>query len=540
MNIIDRTIAAISPKWAVQRTAARRTLDILNYGYSEGGASGRKKSMRGWQTTAAGPKDDVDLNLSTLRARSRSLYMTAPIATAALKTNRTNVIGPGLRLKSRIDTDLLRMTPEEADKWERQVEREFNLWASKKQNCDALRLNDFYDMQGIAFLGTLMNGDAFALFKQSQPTPWMPYPLRIHLVEADRISTPWQDLTVAGTVEGKNKDNGNMITSGVEYDSTGAVVAYWICNLYPITTGLEAAKPRKWERIEAFGANTGRPNTLHIAEFERAEQRRGVPYLAPVIESLKQITRYTEAELMAAVISGMFTVFIKSNGPASDQPLGSMIPAQDQNTANNDQADYEMGTGAVNVLNPGEEIQIANPGRPNGNFDMFVNSLSKYIGSALDVPVELLLKSFQSSYSASRAALLEAWKMFRSRRQWMAKEFCQPIYEEWLSYAIASGRIKAPGYFLDPTIQQAWAKAEWHGPAPGQIDPSKEVEAAGKRIALGISTRERETIELVGGDFDQNVKQLAREKELMDQAGLSQDIPAQSPKASGEGGDYQQ
>lgn len=537
MNIIDKTIAAISPRWAVQRAASRRTLEILDSGYSEGGASGRKKSMKGWQTYPSGPKDDIDMNLATLRARTRDLYMNSPIATAALKTNRTNVIGPGLRLRARIDADFLGLDPDEADRWERLVEREFAVWSESKF-CDAMRMSDFYDMQKIAFLGCLMNGDSFALFKQEKPTTWMPYALRLQLIEADRVSTPWQDLTVAGTIEGKNKDNGNFITSGVEYDSNGTTVAYWICNLYPITTGLEASKPRKWERIVAFGSSTGRPNILHLAEFERAEQRRGVPYLAPVIEALKQITRYTEAELMAAVIAGMFTVFIKSNGPSSDIPFGSMIPDQDQSQTAQEPTDYQMAPGAVNVLNPGEDVEIANPGRPNGNFEMFVNSLCRYVGSALEIPQELLLKSFQSSYSASRAALLEAWKMFRARRNWMAKEFCQPVYEEWLSSAVASGRVKAPGYFLDPAIRRAWSKSEWHGPAPGQLDPLKEVDAAGKRIELGVSTRERETIELVGGDFDQNLKQLAREKTLMEQAGISPAIPAQSAPLK-EGGDNQ-
>jgi lambda family phage portal protein len=526
MNIIDRTIAFFDPEKALRRTAARKTLEIVNSGYSEGGASGRKKSMRGWQALPGSPKDDVDMNLGTLRSRSRDLFMNSPIATAALKTSKTNVIGPGLRLKSRIDADRLGLTDEEADLWERQVEREFSLWASKK-HCDALRMNDFYDLQSLAFLGCLMNGDAFAVFKRAKSQPWLPYRLQLHLIEADRVSTPWSNVTLTGNIEGRNPDNGNWITSGVEYDSDGATVAYWICNVYPIVTGLDATKPRKWTRIEAYGANTGRPNILHLAEFERAEQRRGVPYLAPVIESLKQITRYTEAELMAAVISAFFTVFIKSEGPSSEIPLGSMIPEQQQ-VAADDPTTYELGPGAVNVLQPGEDVQIANPSRPNAGFEGFVGALSRYIGAALEIPQELLQKSFQSSYSASRAALLEAWKMFRTRRQWMAKEFCQPVYEEWLSEAVASGRIRAPGFFADPAIRQAWCGAEWNGPAPGQVDPLKEVLAAGKRVEFGLSTRERETIELVGGDFDRNIKQLAREKQLMDEAGLSPAVSSTS------------
>ncbi|GEA17750.1 phage portal protein [Moorella sp. E306M] len=517
MNLIDRTIAYFSPQAAVRRIAARKMLQILAAGYSEGGASTKKKSMRGWTAAAGSPKDDIDLNLNTLRARSRDLFMNTPLGAAALKTPKTNVIGPGLRLKARIDAEYLGLTEEQADAWERQVEREFALWAESKY-CDALRISDFYDLQGIAFLGCLMNGDAFVLFKRNQPTAWMPYTLRLHLIEADRVSTPWANVLL-GSIEGVNPENGNQIISGVEIDDKGMVVAYWICNSYPITTGLDAAKRKEWVRVEAYGSETGRPNVLHLMDAERAEQRRGVPYLAPVIESLKQLTRYTEAELMAAVIAGMFTVFIKSQGPSSDMPLGSMIP-DDQKIAADDQTVYELGVGAINVLNPGEDIEVADPKRPNSSFDAFVNALCRHIGAALEIPQELLQKSFQSSYSASRAALLEAWKMFRTRRSWIAKDFCQPVYEEWLAEAVAIGRIRAPGFFSDPAIRRAWSSAEWNGPAPGQVDPLKEVQAAGERIKLGLSTRERETIEITGGDFDRNIKQLARETTQMQQAGI--------------------
>jgi lambda family phage portal protein len=517
MNFIDRTIAYFSPQRAVRRMAARRVLEIVNSGYDEGGASTRKKSMRGWTAVAGSPKEDIDLNLNTLRARSRDLYMNSPLGSAALKTPKTNVIGPGLRLKSRIDAEFLGISEEEADAWERQVEREFALWAESK-HCDALRLNDFYDMQAIAFLGCLMNGDAFCIFKRAKRETWMPYTLRLHLIEADRVSTPWTNATL-GNIEGKNSENGNQIISGVETDSQGATVAYWVCNVYPQSSGLDSMKKKEWVRIEAYGKETGRPNILHLMEAERAEQRRGVPYLAPVIEALKQLTRYTEAELMAAVIAGFYTVFVKSEGPSSDMPLSSMYPREEQ-VASDDPTVYELGPGAVNVLNPGETIEIANPGRPNSQFDGFVNALTRYIGAALEIPQELLQKAFNKSYSAARAALLEAWKMFRTRRAWMAKEFCQPVYEEWLAEAVAIGRIQAPGFFTDPAIRRAWSGAEWNGPTPGQIDPLKEVQAAEKRIELGLSTRERETIEITGGDFDRNIKQLSRENKQMQDAGF--------------------
>ena len=81
-----------------------------------------------------------------------------------------------------------------------------------------------------------------------------------------------------------------------------------------------------------------------------------------------------------------------------------------------------------------------------------------------------------------------------------------------LAEAIARGRIQAPGYFEDPAKRAAWGSSEWNGPTPGQVDPLKEANAAVVRIKNGLSTRERETMELTGGDYDRNIKQLKREK----------------------------
>ena len=530
LNVIDKIVAFVSPEKAMRRIAARKVMKTLNSGYSEGGASSSKKSMRGWKSRSASPEEDIDLNLFMLRNRCRDLFMNAPLGRAGIITTRTNVVGSGLKLKSRIDFKYLGLTEEQADEWEQTVEREFSLWA-ESIHCDALKLNDFYELQQLALLSWLQSGDCFALLKQDKLLPFMPYGLRIHLLEADRISTPNTLSNVISdglfTIEGIS-ENGNRVISGVEIDSGGAVVAYHIASRYPqsfyIMNNLASLT---WSRVEAFGKLTGRRNVLHLMESERPEQRRGVPFLAPVIEPLKQLTRYTEAELMAAVVTGMFTVFVKSEGPSSEMPLGEMAP-EAQQVAQGDPTAYELGNGAINVLQPGESIEMANPGRPNTAFDGFVNSLCRYVGAALEIPQELLQKSFQSSYSAARAALLEAWKMFKMRRNWMANDFCQPIYEEWLTQAVAIGRIKAPKFFNDPIIKKAWCSAEWNGPAAGQLDPVKEANAAKLRVENGFSTREQETMEINGGNFDRNIQQAKREQKLMKEVGLSEQTKQQS------------
>ena len=127
----------------------------------------------------------------------------------------------------------------------------------------------------------------------------------------------------------------------------------------------------------------------------------------------------------------------------------------------------------------------------------------------------MLVKRFNASYTASKGALEEAWKMFNMYRDWLATDFCQPVYEEWLTEAVAKGRIKAPGFFTDAVIRKAYCTAKWNGPAKGMLDPVKEVTAAEKRVQNGFSTRSDETMQMTGSGYYSNVEQLKHEeKEL--------------------------
>lgn len=506
---IERSKAQI----AQSKAQANVMKSFSNSGYSEGGASRRKKSLKGWDSTSRSPLEDIDFNLDILRQRSRSLYMSAPIATSAIKTQRTNVIGSGLKLKCKIDYDFLGITKEQAEKWEKNAEREFELWAESVW-CDTQRLNNFYELQQLALMSWLINGDGFAVIKHGEAKTWMPYSTRLHLIEGDRICNPNTFATIGSQQTISKSDTGNRIYNGIEIDKDGAVVAYHVCNQYPNSNVQNETK--KWQRVEAFGKLTGEPNILHLMESERCEQYRGVPFLAPVIETLKQITRYTEAELMAAVVQSFFTAFIKVETPKNEMPFSDIIPSDEK--METDANSYELGAGTINVLGPNEDVVFGDPTRPSSGFDPFVTAMTKHIGAALEIPSELLTKSFMASYSASRAALLEAWKAFRMRRTWFANDFCQPVYELFLSEAVALGRINAPGYFNDPSIKKAWCKANWNGPAPGQIDPVKEVNAATLRVEQGFSTREKETIELTGGNWDENIIQIKRENQLLNDA----------------------
>lgn len=509
MNWIDKTVAYISPSKGLARERDRMMLKVMNKGYDNHGASTRKSSMAGWVTQSGSVIEDIEKNIPKLRERSRDLFMGAPLATGALKTMRTNVIGSGLRLNAQVDADYLGLTIEEADAWETNVEREFNLWA-ESIHCDLQRMNNFYQIQGLAFLSWLMSGDAFCLLPIKQ-RPGMPYDLRIQLIEADRVNSPSENYVISGNPK---------VMNGVEIDEDGEVIAYHISEGHPNQLGMSSSNR---VRIAKFGPATGRPNILHLIEMERPEQRRGVPLLAPVIETMKQLARYSDAELMAAVVNALYSVFITSESDSETDGFSS-IPFDDELDAENEST-IELGPGTVHFLGENEKIQEASPKRPTANFDSFVTSMCRQIGAAIEIPYEVLLKNFTSSYSASRGALLEAWKMFKMRRQWMAEGFCQPIYEEFLSEAIAKGRIDAPGFFLDPMIRKAYCGAEWNGPSQGQLDPLKEVNAAEKRVNNGFTTRSAETVALGGGDWFRNHSLRVREEQARRDASMASGVP---------------
>ena len=178
-----------------------------------------------------------------------------------------------------------------------------------------------------------------------------------------------------------------------------------------------------------------------------------------------------------------------------------------------------MGPGEVFHLPPGESIEFGNPNIPTAGFEAFVKTFCKLIGAGLGIPYDVLIKEYNSSYSSARAALLDAWEEFRMRRVWFVDDFCQPVYEVWLSEAVARGRIKAPGFFDDPLIRAAWCGARWIGPVQGSLEPLKEVKAAVLQIQHGLKTHEQVTRETGGGDWDENVEQLAAENARLAAAG---------------------
>ena len=494
-TIIDKAIMAISPERGLKRMQSKMKYQALaNGGYI--GADTNRRSMRSANAVAGSPDKDDLSSLEKLRAISRDMYRNAPLVRGAVDTMRFNIVGSGLTLQAQVDYEFLGLSEEEAQKFERDAEHIFRFWA-ESENADVELTSNFYELQTIALIGTLVSGDVFVglpYIKRENS----PYSLSVQLLEADRCCNP------------DNKMDDEHLAGGVEVDAFGAPKFYHLTKFHPGGNQFT----NEWKKIPVFG-ESGRRNILHVFEKVRPNQKRGVPVLAPIIEPLKQFTDYTHAELTAAVVSGLFTVFIETES-------GDVPPEMEEEGGTSEiNEEMQLEAGAIIGLADGEKVTTANPNRPNTAFDGFTSSVLKQIGAALNIPYEVLMKHFSSSYSASRAALLEAWKMFRTRRVWFAQKFTQPIYEAVLTEAVLLGHLSAPGFLEDPMIRKAYCRASWNGPSQGQLNPVQETKAALMRVEEGFSTRTKEASEMNGTDFDQNIKRAKSETLKMRESGLS-------------------
>ena len=520
------------PADVVMETPQRRGKTASASGYRYHRASQTLNSLIGWVTGGGSAEDDIDLQGSRLRIRSRDLYTGGGLGRGAPATLVTNVVGWGIRPKPKIDTTILNISDEAAEEWQATALREFNLWA-KSQMCDASRQNTFWELQELAFRSMLMSGDVFALFVE-KPNKRNPYLLTLRLIEADRVSTPESQ----GDSEAQNTDNGGRIVDGVEIDKNGEVLRYHIATYHPLAD--ETPEEVTWEAVEAFGKETGMPNVLHLMTVERPEQHRGIPFVSGMIEQIKQLDRYLDAELAASIVAAMLTVFITSDDTDDDgyDSINDGIAAEEKVT--DDSLHIELGNGNVYELPPGKKVEKVGDSRAPTAFDAYTRQIITILGSGSEIPYEVLMHVYNSNYTAANAARLDFWRVVTRYRERFIQGFNQPIYEAVIAEAIALGRLDAPGYFDDPLIRDAWNGCQWVGSSRGHVQPVQEANAAVTRMKAGITTREQEAMEYGGTDYMENIAQLGREREARMAAGLmdtddtggngeSQEQPANDP-----------
>lgn len=460
------------------------------------------RQFKNWISSRGSPDGEIIKDLAQLRYRCRDLHKNNAIARAAEEAIIRNVVGPGLKMQTAIDyatlSRELNISIEDAEKladdFEQKIESAWHAYYNSTA-CDARGVSDGPEKTRLTLSSVLQSGDVFATFPRVNGFP------RLGLIEADQVQNEL------------GKSSTSALRDGVQVDENGAPLGYWI------NTNQEQW-PQNMVFVPKYGKESGRAMILHLFREERPGQNRGIPWVAPVIEQLKNLDGYEKSEITAALVSSFLTYFIKKPVGAS----GAMLPGAQNDAEESLGPDFQAGPAAMLELPAGWDVVANNPARPNTNAVGFIESALKKIGSALGVPFEMLLSHYTTSFTSARAARIEFWKTVLVWRSWLTENFLRVWYEEFLTDAVIAGRVNAPGFFESETLRRAWSGANWFGPSLGQINEKVETDAIQTVIALGGKSATAAFAEAYGTDYEDTVRALKREQKFREKHGVKLSI----------------
>jgi lambda family phage portal protein len=479
-------------------------------------ASLTRQPMRGWNPSLNSADADLLDELPAIVARSNDMTRNNGVAAGYPQTLVDNVIGAELRLSSKPDYRALGQTKEWSDEWSQQVEA---LWRGYSQSKECSAANDMTlgGQAQLAFRTAIIGGEALAL------PLWLEnrkYKTTLMLIDPSRLSNPNMQM------------NSVTLRNGIEINEYGEPLAYHIQkDTTPGVMGLNF-KSFLWDKIPAR-TSWGRKRVIHAHDKERTGQTRGKPFIASVLGDFKRAGQFQNVTLDTAVANSLVAAFIETSMSGADLAEHFGDTYQPYDDSRRDWNVKMEGGGALIPLAPGDRVAPYLPNNQGADFGQFMEAAYRNIAAGLHIPYELLLKDFsKTSYSSARAAMLEAWRFFMGRRNWLANNFYQEIYELWLEEIVNDGLIDAPDFYHVQNgriigINKAYSKAKWIGPPRGWVDPAKEVVGAKLRMEYLLSTQEDECAEQ-GKDYeevqDQRLSELQRALKMVKEAGLPEHV----------------
>lgn len=479
-----------------------------------------------WFPSLASADADMLPERGIVTARGRDLARNNGWAAGALRRECDAVIGASLRLAYKPNYVALGADAEWADTFAEQIEARWQVFANDLDKyCDAARHDSIPGLFGLLYRHYLADGDALGVLL------WLPgrgpWATTLQVVDPDRLSNP------------NNLFDQDHLRAGVETDKHGAATGYWLRRQHPNDRyGALSIDSMVWDRV-ARETPWGRPIVVHFFDKDRAGQTRGISRMAPVIEALAMDHKLGRAELQASVLNALLAAFIESPYDAEMVATGLAPGGDDLGKYQEGRAEFHkqrrLSFGGVQIssLFPGEKFTMTSAARPNANFAEFEAAVLRKIASGLGVTYEQLSQDWsKTNYSSARAALIEVWRGFTARRAEFTQAICTPVFAAWLEEELDRGDIAIPdGLPGFHEAKAAWTQCDWRGPARGWVDPTKEAEAAGMRMAFHISTLEDECAEQ-GKDWREVMRQRAREDRYREKNGLA--APTLPKKASGD------
>ncbi|MBP8169301.1 MAG: phage portal protein [Azonexus sp.] len=474
---------------AKREAAARR--DLAAQQSRSFAAAQLNRLTSSWRVTADRIDDEIRADLDALRQRSRSLENNNDYARNYLDIVETNMIGDvAPRLVSQADN-----APGNPDTGAREaIVNAWNDW-SKVGNCEVSGQYSFTALCQSIVRATARDGECLVAL---HPGADNAYGFALQMIDVDRLAT-WL-----------NRDAGegqNAISGGVEVNAVGKPVGYHL------TTGNGKSKS-----ATRFDAKT----LLHRFVVQRPEQKRGIPWMHASMLSMHYAGEFALSALMAA-----------KHGA---DHLGFFVTPDGAPPNLGDDATDELGAkimtsapGTYDTLPAGVDIRTIDSRYPNEVFGPFVKSAHQRMASGLPgASYPELCNDYEAvNFSSIRTAVLSTRDEWKKRHKWFADAWLDPIFAEWLRYALAKGAIKlANGSPLPVSKAEKFAAHTWQFRGWSWVDPLKDIQTAKEAIDLRVTSRTRVAREM-GRDIEEIFDELQAEEALAGKYGVA--LKAEQP-----------
>lgn len=449
-----------------------------------------------WNLTQSDADRELRSALKVMRERARDLDRNNDYIKGYFDDLEANVLGPdGIRLEMKIQ-EIVKGIPRYDDRANRIIEDSWAEWC-RPANCSSNGRFSWLDMQRLALRGTARDGASLT---------------RKHYTGAFGFCLEGMEIDYLDTDYNMPLPNG-QIALGIQYDASGAVVAYHLFGVHPGSINNTTA---------VYQTRTPYPakQFIHLFRPTRFGQGTGEPWVHTSGFRAKNLNGYEEAEVVAARVSACKMAFLERN--TAVEFTGA--------TAADGQRQMETSPGLIEELPPGMTVKPFDPNHPNSNLPAFIKAELRGIAKGLGRSYITFANDLEAvNYSSARVGLLDERENWKAIQRWFIDSYVTPIFEEWLETALGLGKITDGILTLPASKFKKFNAPEWKPRRWGYIDPLKDIQASVLSVEKGFSSR-RSEVAANGGDIEQVMLEQQADKELETQHGL--DFTPESKQAA--------